>query len=204
MKIHPLLPALLLASTLPLAAQNRPVAAPLAPTVVSQPAIVRPALGAPGIAPGFFGGGAEPGFVPPGQPGQDEPMPFDPGIEFPQPGRYTLITSQIQPAGKAQPQTVVLKLDTSTGQVWVLQAEDVPARGNLPASTVLKFVAVIDQQAPGQPAGGFVPPPGGGFAPPGGFGGGGIGGGVVPQPFPLPDRAPRPPQTAPAPPTPRL
>lgn len=148
-----------------LSAQPRPTAQPLPPTGIG---IAQPAQPGPDGQPGF-------------NPGEPD-MPFDPGIEFPQPGRYQLISSQIQIAGKAQPQSVVLKLDTATGQVWMLQAEETPARGNVPAGTVLRFVPVIDQHVQAQPGQGR--PAGGIFG--GGFGGfpGGAPGGFNPPPRP--------------------
>jgi hypothetical protein len=68
------------------------------------------------------------------QPPVPEPMPDDPEEFFPggpdgmimpgfmpdMPGRYQIISAQIQQNGKSVP--IVLKLDTQTGQVWQLKS----------------------------------------------------------------------------------
>ncbi len=95
-----------------------------------------------------------PAEVPPG-----EPMPFDPdefGMEegfipghgemfMPDmPGRYQMVSAQIQQNGKAMP--IVLKLDTQTGQVWQLKfvSETIIAQGRRQMVNRLTFVPVDD------------------------------------------------------------
>ena len=68
----------------------------------------------------------EPAQPPPDfAPGEEFPVPPDgwgePGFpgEIIMPGRFQIISAQIQQAGKSVP--VVLKLDTQTGEVWQLK-----------------------------------------------------------------------------------
>lgn len=64
---------------------------------------------------------AHPDFPPPDQ--DDGPVMIGGGMAMPigqeMPGRFTLLSAQIQQAGKSVP--VVLKLDTQTGEVWQLK-----------------------------------------------------------------------------------
>ena len=111
-------------------------------------------------------------------PGDEEPlggqfMPF-PGDNFmpDMPGRYQIISAQIQQNGEAVP--IVLKLDTQTGQVWQMKAVTATVIHNGKPKPFTRFVfEPVDpgdhpqplpdaepRRAPGRPGG-----VGGGFAP---------------------------------------
>ena len=109
-----------------------------------------------------------PGIVP-GEPAPEESPIIE---EFFGPGRYQLVTAQITIEGKER--SVVLRLDTATGKVWMLEAMP----NFIPGKPALRFVEVQDN----------LPRPRLGF--PGGAPGGvGIEAAPVPPPFP-PGRTP--------------
>ncbi len=97
-----------------------------------------------------------PGETIPGNPGiaPSEPPIDEPPIveEFFGPGRYQLITAAITIDGRER--AVVLRLDTVTGKVWMLEAMP----NVLPGRPALRFVEVQDnlpRARPGFPSGGF-------------------------------------------------
>ncbi len=102
MKKPLLLPALALALAFTAAAQERP----------RPPVQILPGLAPPPV----------PGQMDPEEIFPDEIFPGDPGEIFmpDMPGRYQIISAQIQQNGKAVP--IVLKLDTQTGQVWQMKS----------------------------------------------------------------------------------
>ncbi len=115
---------------------------------------------------------------------------FDPGHMFipDMPGRFQIVSAQIQQNGKAIP--IVLKLDTQTGQVWQLKTVtgQVLLNGKPRPFTHLTFVPVDGGEPHAQPM--IVPPDAEPDAP--GFG---IEGGEsipeeTPQIEPAPDRIP--------------
>ena len=138
MKMKPLLTLTLTGALLALAAsaQDAPIRVQPAPL---------PGLPVPGIEvapaqppPNFFSGEEFP--VPPegwGEPGFPGEM-----IMPPMPGRYTLLSAQIQQAGKSVP--VVLKLDTQTGEVWQLKLTESKffVNGKVQARTRMSFEPV--------------------------------------------------------------
>ena len=81
------------------------------------------------------------GFIMPGFPGEMM-MP-------PMPGRYTLLSANIQKDGKLTP--IVLRIDSQTGQVWQLKTSTrmIRRNGKLQPETNLSFVIVAE------PAGGI-------------------------------------------------
>ena len=96
----------------------------------------------PGQPQDFFPGEEfpEPPEIPPegwGEPGFPGEM-----IMPPMPGRYTLLSAQIQQAGKSVP--VVLKLDTQTGEVWQLKLTESKffVNGKVQARTRMSFEPV--------------------------------------------------------------
>ena len=103
MKTIQLLPALALVLALNAAAQERP-----------------PARILPGLAPPPAPMPVDPDEF--GEPGDDFFLPAGPdGMFMPDmPGRFQIIPAQIQQNGKAV--SIVLKLDTQTGQVWQMKS----------------------------------------------------------------------------------
>ena len=92
--------------------------------------------------PNFFPGEEFP--EPPEMPPEGWGEPGFPGemIMPPMPGRYTLLSAQIQQAGKSVP--VVLKLDTQTGEVWQLKLTESKffVNGKLQVRTRMSFEPV--------------------------------------------------------------
>jgi hypothetical protein len=94
------------------------------------------------------------GFIMPGFPGEMM-MP-------PMPGRYTLLSANIQKDGKLTP--IVLRIDSQTGQVWQLKTSTrmIRRNGKLQPEINLSFVMVSE---PAGGVGGDLP----GLPVPGGF-----------------------------------
>ena len=107
------------------------------------PAIrILPAPPAPDFPPDFDEQDMpEEGWIEPGFPGEMM-MP-------PMPGRYTLLSANIQKDGKLTP--IVLRIDSQTGQVWQLKTSTrmIRRNGKLQPETNLSFVIVAE------PAGGI-------------------------------------------------
>jgi hypothetical protein len=155
MKTIQLLPALALVLALNAAAQERP-----------------PARILPGLAPPPAPMPVDPDEF--GEPGDDFFLPAGPdGMFMPDmPGRFQIIPAQIQQNGKAV--SIVLKLDTQTGQVWQMKAVTATVIHNGKPKPFTRFVfEPVDpgdhpqplpdaepRRAPGRPGG-----VGGGFAP---------------------------------------
>jgi len=108
-----------------------------------------------GVGPGLPGGsGGFPGLPAGGGAGMGGPpmmgggMPmFDPSA----PNRFELMSMQFVPTGKNEPQPIILKLDTQTGQVWMLQAQS--------GQPGVRFVMVPQQGGMQQPGFGAMPQP---------------------------------------------
>ena len=98
------------------------------------------------------------GFIMPGFPGEMM-MP-------PMPGRYTLLSANIQKDGKATP--MVLRIDSQTGQVWQLKTLVRTRRhnGKIVTESYLSFVVVSEPNGGIRPGGGGLPGVGGGFVRP--------------------------------------
>jgi len=108
--------------------------------------------------PNFFPGEAFP--VPPEMPpeGWGEPGFGGEMIMPPMPGRYTLLSAQIQQAGKSVP--VVLKLDTQTGEVWQLKLTESKyfVNGKVQVRTQMSFEPLGQDREPRRGQGrGFMP-----------------------------------------------
>ena len=125
-------------------------------------------------------GWVEPGFFP-----GEMMMP-------PMPGRYTLLSANIQKDGKLTP--IVLRIDSQTGQVWQLKTSTrmIRRNGKLKPETNLSFVIVAEPaggigRGHGHHHGGGETLPG--LPAPGGFPGAGTGG-LIPGVRPDPDDEP--------------
>lgn len=83
-----------------------------------------------------------------------ESAPEEPPVveDFLNPGRYQLITTQVTVAGRER--SIVLRLDTATGKVWVLESTP----DAVPGKSFLRFMEVQDnlpRPRPGFPGGGI-------------------------------------------------
>ena len=149
MKMKPLLTLTMTGALLALAAsaQDAPIRVQPAPL---------PGLPVPGIEvapaqppPNFFPGEEFP--EPPEMPPEGWGEPGFPGemIMPPMPGRYTLLSAQIQQAGKSVP--VVLKLDTQTGTVWQLKLMESKffVNGKMQVRTRMNFEPVMHDRESG-------------------------------------------------------
>lgn len=99
--------------------------------------IIEPAPPPPDFDPGM----EEPGFFHPGMPMPEEMMMGEMGI----PGRFQLISANVEQKGKAVP--MVLKLDTMTGQVWHLKMKvrQVLVNGRPKMETKMVFEAIATE-----------------------------------------------------------
>ena len=114
------------------------VAPPIVRVQVPPPAIIaEPAPPPPDFDPGM----EEPGFFPPGMAMPAEMMMGEMGI----PGRFQLISANVEQKGKAVP--MVLKLDTMTGQVWHLKMKvrQVLVNGRPKMETKMVFEAIATE-----------------------------------------------------------
>ena len=115
-----------------------------------------PAVG--GVGPGGGGFPAGPGgggFPAGGGAGMGGPPMMGGGMPMFDPSplnRYELMSMQFVPTGKNEPQPIILKLDTQSGQVWMLQAQS--------GQPGVRFVMVPQQGGMQQPGFGAGPQPG--------------------------------------------
>ena len=144
MKMNPLLTLSLAGALLALTAQAQQAPPPI--RILPAPAPPAPDFDGPDMP--------EEGWIEPGFPGEMM-MP-------PMPGRYTLLSANIQKDGKLTP--IVLRIDSQTGQVWQLKTSTrmIRRNGKLQPEINLSFVMVSE---PAGGVGGDLP----GLPVPGGF-----------------------------------
>ena len=145
MKMNPLLTLSLAGALLALTAQAQQAPPPI--RILPAPAPPAPDFDGPDMP--------EEGWIEPGFPGEMM-MP-------PKPGRYTLLSANIQKDGKLT--SIVLRIDSQTGQVWQLKTSTrmIRRNGKLQPETQLSFVMVAEPA--GGRGGGVLP----GLPAPGGF-----------------------------------
>lgn len=142
MKMEPLLACTLTGVLLALSASAQDAPIRVQPAPLPGPPVPGIEVAPVQPQPNFFPGEEfpEPSEIPPegwGEPGFSGEM-----IMPPMPGRYTLLSAQIQQVGKSVP--VVLKLDTQTGEVWQLKLTESKffVNGKLQVRTRMSFEPV--------------------------------------------------------------